>query len=594
MVAATETHMPSFTYDEENRSTVLTYENGQAVTYIYDALERIQKRKVGAEGSEVETTYTYVPGLNGATTPLIQTISQNGVTLTYAYDDNGNITSVSDGTKTVSYVYDGLGQLIRVNDPTDPTANTSDIANGTTWVFTYDLSGNILTKTAYHHTTGAVGETVESHTYSYGATTINGITYGTNNWKDQLAAIDGVGITYDEVGNPTNDGTWTYTWQHGKQLQQMQKTEAGVITTVQFEYNEDGLRTKKTVTVGNDTVMTEYVLHGKNIVHMTRGSDNLHFYYDAQGKPAEVIFNGIAYGYLYNLQGDVVALVNGSGMKVVEYTFDAWGKPTSKTGSLASTLGAVQPFRYRGYVLDEETGLYYLRSRYYRSERGRFICADAQIERNLYCYCKDAPVSCADFDGFDTIYVIYYHFNGSKTSLYEEAYHNPYLDPEDIVTFIPVRTSDDFVRAINRITDGKDVYLYLHGGEGYLQFAEERDRLYASETSGYRTIQEALSLSEVSISGEVYNFSCSGAKYDGSNRSVASELARITNAPVCACEEGVSFRSQFDFLRPNWYARVKTEKANSDIPHWYRFTYDSILDAITKTEIQLPNRNILR
>lgn len=403
-VAGSETHTTNFTYDEENRPTVLTYENGQAVTYTYDALGRIQKRKVGAEGSEVETTYTYVPGLNGATTQLIQTISQSGVTLTYTYDGNGNITSVSDGTKTVSYVYDGIGQLIRVNDPTDlNTGNT-----GTTWVFTYDLSGNILTKTAYHYTTGAVGDAVESHIYSYGATTINGITYGTDNWKDQLAAIDGVGIMYDEVGNPTNDGTWTYTWQHGKQLQRMQKTEAGVTTTVQFEYNEDGLRTKKTVTVGNDTVVTEYVLHGKNIVHMTRGNDNLHFLYDAQGKPAEVIFNGTAYRYLYNLQGDVVALVNGSGTSVVEYGYDAWGKPSSKTGSLASTLGTVQPFRYRGYVFDEETEDYYLRSRYYWPRWSRFINSDTLVNSDLYRYCNNSPVVRIDFCGFDSSHLFHW------------------------------------------------------------------------------------------------------------------------------------------------------------------------------------------
>ena len=289
------------------------------------------------------------------------------MTLTYAYDANGNITSVSDGTKTVSYVYDGISQLIRVNDETDTTAGST----GTTWVFSYDLSGNILTKAAYPYTTGTVGTAAESYTY----------VYGEDNWKDQLTQLTTkIGnnqpttktIQYDAVGNPTNDGTWTYTWQHGKQLQQMQKTEASVTTTVQFEYNEDGLRTKKAVTVGNDTVVTEYVLHGKNIVHMTRGNDNLHFLYDAQGKPAEVIFNGAAYRYLYNLQGDVVALVDTSGTKVVEYTYDAWGKPIDKTGSHASTLGTVQPFRYRGYVFDEETGLHYLRSRYYRAIRGRF------------------------------------------------------------------------------------------------------------------------------------------------------------------------------------------------------------------------------
>ena len=124
--------------------------------------------------------------------------------------------------------------------------------------------------------------------------------------------------------------------------------------TVSFEYNEDGLRTKKTVVSGNSTTVTEYTLHGKNVVHLTRGSDELHFYYDAQDRPAIVIFNGTAYGYLYNLQGDLVALVDGTGTKVVEYTYDAWGKPTGKTGTMAATLGTVQPFRYRGYVFDED------------------------------------------------------------------------------------------------------------------------------------------------------------------------------------------------------------------------------------------------
>ena len=132
---------------------------------------------------------------------------------------------------------------------------------------------------------------MQSHTYSYGNTA----------WKDQLTALDGVMITYDAIGNPLTDGTWTYTWQQGKQLALMQKTENGVTTTVSFEYNEDGLRTKKTVTVGQAETVTEYVLHGKNVVHLTRGTDELHFFYDAQGKPAVVIFNGTTYGYLYNL-----------------------------------------------------------------------------------------------------------------------------------------------------------------------------------------------------------------------------------------------------------------------------------------------------
>ena len=67
------------------------------------------------------------------------------------------------------------------------------------------------------------------------------MTYGKNDWLDQLAALDGVGITYDAIGNPLNDGTWTYEWQHGRQLKRMYSAT----DDISFEYNEDGLRTKK-------------------------------------------------------------------------------------------------------------------------------------------------------------------------------------------------------------------------------------------------------------------------------------------------------------------------------------------------------------
>ena len=72
-----------------------------------------------------------------------------------------------------------------------------------------------------------------------------------------------------------------------------------------------------------------------------------------------VTYNDVDYFYVYNLQGDVVALIDANGTQVVEYVYDAWGYPISKTGSLAATIGTLNPFRYRGYVYDEETKLYY-------------------------------------------------------------------------------------------------------------------------------------------------------------------------------------------------------------------------------------------
>ena len=139
--------------------------------------------------------------------------------------------------------------------------------------------------------------------------------------------------------------------------------------------NENGLRVQKTV----NGVATKYTLHGKNVVHMTSGTDELHFFYDAQNRPAVVVYNGVPYAYVKSLQGDIVAILDENGNTVVSYGYDAWGAPLWCTGELAETLGKVQPFRYRGYVFDEETALYYLRSRYYNAERCRFVNADIDM-----------------------------------------------------------------------------------------------------------------------------------------------------------------------------------------------------------------------
>ncbi|MBR6683600.1 MAG: peptidoglycan-binding protein, partial [Firmicutes bacterium] len=69
------------------------------------------------------------------------------------------------------------------------------------------------------------------------------------------------------------------------------------------------------------------------------------------------------------------------------------------TGSLASTLGTIQPFRYRSYVYDPETGLYYLRSRYYNPVYSRFVCADYILENNVYAYCNNNPIVNIDSHG---------------------------------------------------------------------------------------------------------------------------------------------------------------------------------------------------
>ena len=99
---------------------------------------------------------------------------------------------------------------------------------------------------------------------------------------------------------------------------------------------------------------------------------------------------------------------NGSGNYVVQYSYDAWGNIVSTSGTLASTLGQYNPFRYRGYYYDEETGLYYLQSRYYDPVVGRFISPDSTdflgitgttLSYNLFAYCENNAVNNVDPSG---------------------------------------------------------------------------------------------------------------------------------------------------------------------------------------------------
>ena len=91
---------------------------------------------------------------------------------------------------------------------------------------------------------------------------------------------------------------------------------------------------------------------------MTWGSNKMHFTYDSNG-PMSVLYNGTEYFYLKNAQGDITGMVDTSGSQVVSYSYNAWGDPVSTEGSMKDTLGAVNPFRYRSYVYDAETDLYY-------------------------------------------------------------------------------------------------------------------------------------------------------------------------------------------------------------------------------------------
>ena len=113
-------------------------------------------------------------------------------------------------------------------------------------------------------------------------------------------------------------------------------------------------------------------------------------------------YNGTVYYYVTNLQGDVMRIVNASGAVIASYDYDPYGKVISATGTLAN----VNPLRHRGYVYDQETGFYYLQSRYYDPAIGRFLNADSYastgqgiIGNNMFAYCNNSPVYQLDPEG---------------------------------------------------------------------------------------------------------------------------------------------------------------------------------------------------
>ena len=145
--------------------------------------------------------------------------------------------------------------------------------------------------------------------------------------------------------------------------------------SIAYKYDDTGFRTQKTV---NGTA-TDYLVLENRILQQSDGTNTITFRYDGENKAASFDLNGTEYYYLRNLQGDIAGIVDGTGSLVVEYTYDAWGKLLSITGSLADTVGVLNPLRYRGYYYDTETGLYYLQSRYYDPETGRFLNADETV-----------------------------------------------------------------------------------------------------------------------------------------------------------------------------------------------------------------------
>ena len=179
-------------------------------------------------------------------------------------------------------------------------------------------------------------------------------------------------------------------------------------TEIQMYYDSNGLRTQK------GDIYYYYDSESK-LIALKKNALTMFFYYDSAGNPIAFSYNGCMHYYVKNLQGDIVRVVNEAGNTVASYEYDAWGKLLAAKNYYGvpvtdpNSIVLVNPLRYRGYVYDDETGLYYLQSRYYDPTTCRFINADvycdtqsgSPLSTNMCAYCENCSLMKYDENGKD-------------------------------------------------------------------------------------------------------------------------------------------------------------------------------------------------
>ena len=321
-------------------------------------------------GRVTEEHKTFAKVKSSATTKLVsQIILSNGTTYSYGYDSEERITSVVETytvdetpvTNTTLYTYDSLGQLL-----------TETVNGQVVNTMKYDNYGNIVEK--------------NGKAYSY----------GNEKWNDLLTGFDGKTIEYDAQGNPVKYLGHSLTWEKGRQLKSYDNNT--------YTYNNNGVRTSKTI----DGISHHYVIEDKKIISEIWGNNVLIPLYDNENNVCGIIYNDTPFYFQKDLKDNIVSIIDEKAAVVARYSYDAWGSPTIVQDTSTCEIATINPFRYRGYYYDKETGLYYLLSRYYNPSTCRFLntddCDHISIgghvcSQNLFCYCNNQPTMHTDSEG---------------------------------------------------------------------------------------------------------------------------------------------------------------------------------------------------
>ena len=362
----------------------------QKIAYEYDALGRVIRTHNHFSDTNTSTQeYTYVSGKEaGVTTNLVASVREGNRAESYTYDACGNVETMversADGSeRKIRYYYDALNQLVREDNQ----------KQNKTICYTYDVGGNMIRRDEYRYTENPVITEAQwkSDTFEY----------QTGGWRDQLRFYNGQEMIYDVMGNPIQYRGMQMEWEQGHQLKHI----TGVGLDMYCRYNDSGKRIRKTV----NGVTTDFYLDGSAILmQMSSDGSRIDFFYDDKGNVFAMKYQNEMYFYRKNLFGDILGILDSHGTELVKYEYNSWGKLLNLTDYSSNGLGRKNPFRFKGYYYDEELGMYYLNSRYYDPEVGRFISPDTTdilevqddlYDKNLYAYCDNNSVMRIDSSG---------------------------------------------------------------------------------------------------------------------------------------------------------------------------------------------------
>lgn len=425
----------TYTYSVNGRT--LSESDGTTTTnFVYDAWGRMAKETTGT----TVKSYSYNSG-NLRTSFSLTQGGQSRISNTYTHDALGRLTKVSGGGAVANYTYDANSNLSKVTYGNGVAASFSyNKANLVTQVcnakgsavlsqydYTYDLAGQQLTKTDHtgritSYTYDDLGQLL-SETQNKNGVTISQLGYqydasfnrstktesgGALNYQHDLnnrltATTQGEvnGFTYSSNGNMLTWNRAAQTLPNGVSVPaksisygydaENRLTSVSGSASASYVYGPNDLRTSKTV----GSVTTGYTYDGDQLIYESTGTAYIRgLTLAASKKSGELLY------YLYNAHGDVVQLTNSQGNVVQEYDYDAFGNEISPDAE------DTNPFRYCGEYFDKETGLYYLRARYYSPALGRFTQEDtyigeleASLSLNLYIYCGNNPILLVDSSG---------------------------------------------------------------------------------------------------------------------------------------------------------------------------------------------------